>query len=108
MRRTHPRRMDRLHPSAVGRGLFPRGRFVSGICRRQASSTAHCCPVIFVGRSTNETYLVVVSMNVCVRPREPMQAETFQQPTYPWCSYLVFALCICMWSQPTPTNHNLT
>ncbi|HEV2715870.1 MAG TPA: hypothetical protein VGU64_11450 [Terriglobales bacterium] len=77
--KNHQRRMDRLRPSAIGRGLFP-GRIVAWTCwRRQAAGATHRGPVIFIGRSTDKAYLVILTTNARVRPREAMLAKTFQK-----------------------------
>jgi len=48
------------------------GLALAGICRQQSISPSHYSPVIFVGISAKQTYLVVAAMGVDARPGEPV------------------------------------
>ena len=56
-------------------GPFRRLPLADRLRRNQAPSPAHGGPVIFIGGSTKEAYLIVLTMSTAVGPGQPMRAE---------------------------------
>ena len=45
-------------------------------CHQRPTSPAHDFPVVFIGRSAGQAYLIVTSVVVDPRPREPVRATS--------------------------------
>lgn len=59
-----------------------------------AASSAHGCAIEFVGRSTDETDLVVLAFGASMWPGKFMAAKQLQESGEQWRSHGVGILCV--------------
>lgn len=53
-----------------------RTQSVLGDCHQRPTSPSHDFPIVFIGRSAGQAYLIVTSVVVDPRPREPVPATS--------------------------------